>query len=249
MKRKNILFRAAALALTLCMALAVSGCSKMEEMVSDSVSTVEAEDNATAPKGVAIPEIKSDDTVMPNYFDISLYDEENYADIYLGKKFSFSVTYCGSSLTVPSTLKQMNKEGWRIAEDSGYSASSTVLAGTSVEVSFVNDYDNQIIAVFYNAKNSSQSLKKCELVKFKIPENVLDNPQSPYGQFWVNGISNESAITDIVEYLGAPSHFYAVSETEYYLDYFIDKKDRRSGITVYVDTADDGVHAIEFSYY
>lgn len=226
------------------------GCSKMERSVSSADIVADAVSNTNDNvHDVRIPEIKSDDTVMPKYFDISLYDEENYADIYLGKKFEFNITYCGSQLTVPSSLKQINKDGWQFAENSEFNEDSAVRAGASAEVSFVNEYNKYINAVFYNDKNSSTVLKKCRLVKFKIPENILDNPDSFYGQFWVNGISNESAISDIVSYLGAPSHFYAVSETEYYLDYFILEKDKRSGITVYVDPTDDGVRSIEFSYY
>ncbi len=232
--------------LSAAMLFLAAGCSKMESggsenMQSDTVSTTS--------DGVKIPEIKSDDTIMPNFFDISLYDEENYADIYLGKKFEFNVTYCGSKLSVPSSFKQMKKEGWHIIDGSKFNEDSTVLAGSSVEVTFVNEYNNHIDAIFYNDKNSSVTLKKCDLVKFKIKENIHDNDASPYGQFWVNGISNASSITDIVNYLGAPSHFYAVSETQYYLDYFIYERDKRSGITVYVNPTDDTVHSIEFAYY
>lgn len=246
MKKNAFLLRVAATVVALSLFALTAGCSKMEEGGSESVT----KDTVSTSSGeIKIPEIKSEDTIMPNFFDISLYDEENYADIYLGKKFEFNVTYCGSKLSVPSSFKQMKKEGWRIIDGSEYNEDSTVLAGSSVEVVFVNDYNNHINAVFYNDRNSSAALKKCDLVKFKIKENIHDNADSPYGQFWVNGISNGSAITDIVNYLGAPSHFYAVSETQYYLDYFIYEKDKRSGITVYVNPTDDTVHSIEFSYY
>jgi hypothetical protein len=57
------------------------------------------------------------------------------------------------------------------------------------------------------------------------------------------------AVTDIIDNLGTPSHFYQVSENAYYLDYFITKKDRRNGITVYINPVDDLITAIEFSYY
>lgn len=238
--------RTIAIILAISLLSLAAGCSKMEKGGSDGSA---GDTVSTASGEIKIPEIKSDDTVMPKYFDISLYDEENYADIYLGKKFAFNVTYCGSKLSVPSSYKQMEKDGWHIIEDSEFNENSTVLAGSSVEVVFVNGYNNHIDAVFYNDRNSSATLKKCDLVKFKIKENIHDNDASHYGQFWVNGISNDSAITDIVDYLGAPSHFYAVSETEYYLDYFIFENDKRSGITVYVNPTDDTVSAIEFSYY
>lgn len=49
------------------------------------------------------------------------------------------------------------------------------------------------------------------------------------------------AITDIIDTLGTPSHFYGISENNYYLDYFISRDDRRNGITVYIDPANDSI--------
>ena len=212
--------------------------SSKESTAADSVS-----------KQIKIPEIKSDDSVMPTYIDISLYDEENYADIYLGEKFEYKVTYAGSALSVPSSYANITKEGFKLADSEEYNEDSQILAGKSLTADFVNEYSKKITAVFYNDKKSSVSLKKCPIVKFIIKENELSNPESEYGQFWINGISNVSAITDAIEYLGSPSHFYCISENKYYLDWFITKQDRRSGITVYVDTAEDTIDSIEFSYY
>ena len=70
-----------------------------------------------------------------------------------------------------------------------------------------------------------------------------------YNEFSVNGVNNKMAITDIIDTLGTPSHFYGLAENNYYLDYFISKDDRRNGITVYIDPTNDSVTAIEFSYY
>ena len=212
--------------------------SSKESTAADSVS-----------KQIKIPEIKSDDSVMPTYIDISLYDEENYADIYLGEKFEYKVTYAGSALSVPSSYANITKEGFKLADSEEYNEDSQILAGKSLTADFVNEYNKKITAVFYNNKKSSVSLKKCPIVKFIIKENELSNPESEYGQFWINGISNVSAITDAIEYLGSPSHFYCIGENKYYLDWFITKQDRRSGITVYVDTAEDTIDSIEFSYY
>lgn len=212
--------------------------SSKESTAADSVS-----------KQKKIPEKKSDDSVMPTYIDISLYDEENYADIYLGEKFEYKVTYAGSALSVPSSYANITKEGFKLADSEEYNEDSQILAGKSLTADFVNEYNKKITAVFYNDKKSSVSLKKCPIVKFIIKENELSNPESEYGQFWINGISNVSAITDAIEYLGSPSHFYCISENKYYLDWFITKQDRRSGITVYVDTAEDTIDSIEFSYY
>ena len=242
------------LSLILCFSfvLGLTACEKFDDNYGKSSSAVKQEQKAeenTSSEEIKIPEIKSDDSVMPTYVDISLYDEENYADIYLGKDFEYKITYVGSAFSVPSSYKKMTEDGWKILSGDEYNENSQVLAGKSLEIQFVNDYQKQITAVFYNDKKSSVSLKKCPIVKFIIKENGLLNTESPYGQFWVNGLSNVSAITDTIEFLGSPSHFYRVSENKYYLDWFITEKDRRSGITVWVDTAEDHIDAIEFSYY
>ncbi|MBP3600007.1 MAG: hypothetical protein J6J30_02885, partial [Clostridia bacterium] len=78
--------------------------------------------------------------------------------------------------------------------------------------------------------------------------DYYNNPNDD-NAFNINGITNEMAITDIIHVLGTPSHFYAISDTSYYLDYFISKKDRRNGITVYINPVDDIITKIEFSYY
>lgn len=237
------------LSVLLCLAitLSLSACGEFEEGGS---SSVENTDTTSEEKTeIKIPEIKSDDTVMPSYVDISLYDEENYSDIYLGKNFKFKVTYAGSAIKLPWTYRDILEEGWVLVPSDEYSENSQILAGKSITADFTNDYNKTITAVFYNGENSSVSLKECPIVKFIIKENGLNIPESKYGQFWVNGISNVSAITDIIECLGSPSHFYRVSENKYYLDWFISASDRRSGITVYVDTAEDHIDAIEFSLY
>ncbi len=239
------------LSIMLCCAfvLCLSACEKFDENYGKSSARPEKSDNKTASEEVKTPVIISDDSVMPTYVDISLYDEENYADIYLGDDFEYNITYVGSVLDVPSSYKSITKEGWSLVDSDQYNENSQILAGKSLEIELVNEYDKRLTAVFYNGKKSSTPLKKCPIVKFIIKENGLLNPESAYGQFWVNGVSNVSAITDVIELLGSPSHFYRVSENKYYLDWFITAKDRRSGITVYVDTAEDHVDSIEFSYY
>ena len=226
--------------------ISLCGCTSFDK----NYGTQSKPQNATSDiKDIKIPEIKSDDEIMPTYLDISLYDEENYADIYLGEKYKYNITYCGSEIKVPSSYKEMIKKGFKVSENSEFTPDSIILAGKSAEVVFVNGYNKLLNAVFYNSGKSSVSLKKCPIVKVRVPENILNNPDSQYGQFWVNGVSNESAITDIVEYLGSPSHFYRVNENEYYLDYFLSSKDKRTGITVYVSPMEDVVNSIEISYY
>ena len=239
------------LCLLLCCAslISLAACEKFDDnygkssAVKEPIATADKTENQ-----IKIPEIKSDDSVMPTYFDISLYDEENYADIYLGEDFEYKITYVGSAITVPSSYKEMSKEGWTLLSSDEYNEDSQILAGKSIIVEFVNEYDKKITAVFYNNKKSSTALKKCPIVKFIIKENIID-ANAEYGQFFVNGVNNVSAITDIIERLGSPSHFYCVSENKYYLDWFISESDRRSGITIYVDTAEDHIDSIEFSYY
>ncbi len=241
------------ISIIICIALlfCLSACEKFDDNYGKS-SVAQTNNNKTSKpvkEDIKIPEIKSDDSVMPTYIDISLYDEENYADIYLGKDFKYNVTYVGSMLSVPSSYKTLTKSGWKILESEVYNEDSQILAGKSLTVEFINDYNKKLTAVFYNNKKSSTTLKKSSIVKFIIKENGLLMPESQYGQFWINGVSNVSAITDIIQLLGSPSHFYKVSESKYYLDWFISEKDRRSGITVYVDTAEDHIDSIEFSYY
>ncbi len=226
----------------------LSACEKFDENYGKSSARPEKSENKTSNEEIKIPEIKSDDEIMPTYVDISLYDEENYADIYLGKDFKYKITYVGSALEVPTTYKNMTQEGWSLVESPEYDENSQILAGKSITTEFINEYNKKITAVFYNSKKSSVSLKKCSIVKFIVKENVID-ANAPYGQFFVNGVNNVSAITDIIERLGSPSHFYRVAENKYYLDWFISEKDRRSGITIYVDTAEDRIDSIEFSYY
>ena len=189
---------------------------------------------------------------MPNFVDISLYDEENYADIYLDENFEYNITYFGEKIDVPTTYADFTAKGWQLSDTSSYKADSQIQVGKSLEVDFFKTNEEKtvkITAVFYNKGMTLATLEKCPVVKFKIKENVLLKPESQYAAFGVNGVSNSSAITDIVEALGAPSHFYKMTENKYYLDWFITEKDRRSEITIYVDMAEDHIDAIEFSYY
>lgn len=227
------------------------GCEKFDSDYGKSMveSTEEKSDEY---KNIKIPEIKSDDSIMPTFVDISLYDEENYADIYLGEDFEYNITYCGEEITVPTTYADFTAKGWVLADTNSYKADSQIQVGKSLEVDFVKTCEEKTIkitAVFYNKGMTLTTLEKCPVVKFKIKENVLFKTDSQYTNFVVNGVSNASAITDIVEVLGAPSHFYRISNNKYYLDWFITSKDRRSEITIYVDMAEDHIDAIEFSYY
>lgn len=198
---------------------------------------------------IEIPEISSDDTVMPKYLDISIYDVENYANVYLGKDFKYDAKYCGESLSLPTTYKKLIELDWSMIQTGSVTTESMVLANEKLEIEFKNKQGKLIKALFYNSKSSSVSLDECEIVKLSIEQNFLETDNDQYGEFWINGISNTSSINDIIEALGVPSHFYGVSDEIYYLDYFYTEKDRRSRITVYVNTVDDYVISVEFSKY
>lgn len=199
-------------------------------------------------KDVEIPEISSDDTVMPNYLDISLYDVENYADIYLGADFKYDITYNGKKIALPSSYEKMLELGFKTT-DATVTYDSMVLAGGKIKVPFESADGKLLVATFHNEKTSSKTLDKCKVVKIEIAENTLETGNSKYGEFVINGIGNTSSIKDIVETLGVPSHFYAVSDEVYYLDFFLNKKDKRDRITIYVNAIDDFVISVEVSRY
>lgn len=192
--------------------------------------------------------IMSSDRVMSNYFDISLFDEENYSEIYLGKKFEIDAKYAEATLPVPTKIDEMKDLGWILAEGNEYNEKSLVFAYETIDVLFQNENGVKLHAKCYNSSRSSVKLEKCYVVKFRI-DNDFYTDSSNYHAFNINGITNTMAITDIINTLGVPSHFYEVSKESYYLDYFITKRDRRNGITVYINPVDDTVTAVEFSYY
>ena len=193
--------------------------------------------------------IMSSDRVMSNYFDISLFDEENYADIYLGKDFEIKAEFMGGDLPVPTTLEAVENLGWNLCEGNEYNHKSLVFAYETIKIILKNKDGIKITAYAYNSSRSSITLAECAIVKFRL-ENDFYIVGENHSAFNINGISNNLAITDIIETLGTPSHFYAVTEEgDYYLDYFITKEDRRNGITVFINTETDAITAIEFSYY
>ncbi len=242
---KKIYFSALALVIAT-LILTLSACSPID--TSSLLSNISSDTTSATKYGnIKIPKISSEDTVMPTYLDISVYNVENYADLYLGNDFEFKLTYAGNELEVPTTYKKMLSKGFKLYENNEYDENSVILAGKHLKTYFVNEYNNYILAEFFNSSNSSVELKKCNIVKFYISENKLYKSESKYGQFFVNGVTNQSAITDVIEYLGAPSHFYCVNENLYYLDYFISSDDMRSGITIYIDPKEDAVRSIEFS--
>ncbi len=233
--------------LAIAIALSVSACGDFEtgsdaaKSTGDNKSIVSSEEDDNAP-------IMSSDRVMSKYFDISLFDEENYADIYLGKKFKIESKYTDDVFEVPTTIKKMNEKGWKLSAGNAYDENSLVFSYETIETVMEDENGITIKAWFYNSSRSSKKLSECNIVKFLLYNDFYNDIQV-HSSFNVNGITNSMAITDVINTLGTPSHFYAVGDNLYYLDYFITKKDRRNGITVYINPVEDTIVSIEFSYY
>lgn len=227
--------------------LNLCGCEKMDADYGKSMPVESSEISTT--DELIYPEIKSSDEIMPKYFDISQFDEENYSTSYLGKKFDLKTIYAGTTISLPISYSKIEKLGWNFTEDSQYDVDSVITAGKSIEVTLCNEYDKLMNVVFFNSAKSSKKLSKCNIVKLIIPENCLNTTESNYGLFWVNGVTNQSAINNIVEYWGIPSHFYKVDCEHYYFDYFFTRDSKRSGITVHVDPENDILLSIEIAVY
>lgn len=237
----NKIIKFSALSLVLTILITITACGVVDEsygVSSEETSYIETENSP----------IMSSDKVMPKYFDIMLFDEENYSDVYLGKKFKIKAEFLDKELKVSATLTQMAEMGWTLAEENVYGNDSRVLAYETVDVIFQNAEGIKIKAQMYNKTGTSVNLSDCAVVRIFIENNFYTEPEN-VNSFNINGITNSMAITDIIETLGTPSHFYEVSEECYYLDYFISKDDRRNGITVYINPVNDSVISVEFSYY
>lgn len=234
------------LILVLILAFTFSSCGKVdhnygvksEEEVVESVKTKTDDQN----------KITSLDNKMSKFFDISLFDEENYSKIYLGKKFEIKAVYDGTQFILPTKIDVLEASGWSLAEGSDYNKNSLIYAKETVELIFVNQNGSKLIALFYNPLNTSVRFSECSIVKIRISNGYIKNAYS-YSQFNICGVTNTSVITDVVQILGTPSHFYKKTENSYYFDYFIEESDRRNKIRLYIDLNNDAVTAVEFSNY
>lgn len=234
-----------------CLAISsIAGCRQIDEDygVSSTVSKAKAP-IVSYPENIEIPTIKSLDTQMSLFFDLSLYDEENYSKIYLGKDYKFNTMYDGVSIKLPATLKDISEYGWSFAPGQNYNKESSIHAGLMIETVFANKNNKLINVFFYNESNSSVKLDECPIVRVEIPTNNIVTKNDSYGDFNVNGVSNASAITDIIQSLGAPSHFHADSKSVYTLDWFKSEDDRRNKISVTISLDDDCVISIAVSNY
>lgn len=237
----------------LCLTMSVlmlfaAGCSPVDNNYGVESQVSSTAEKKTVTSDVGDTPIMSSDRVMSKFFDISLFDEENYSDIYLGKKFQIDATFADDVFEVPTKIEKLSEKGWNLADGNIYDENSLVFSYETIDVIFENEAGLRISAQMYNSSRSSVKLSECYVVKFFIENNFYKDSEN-YNKFDINGITNTMAVTDIIHTLGTPSHFYKVSDTCYYLDYFITKKDRRNGITVYINPVDDLILSVEFSYY
>ncbi len=195
-----------------------------------------------------VPKIMSMDQVMPLYFDISDFDEEDYSEIYLGEDFKINAKINGQVIPVPTKISDMEALGWTVDKSTEYEKNSLIRPGRIAEIIFKDKKGNVLKAESYNSSTKSVKFYDCSITKFRIDNKFYSNSKK-YCKFNINGINNQMAVTDVVNILGTPSHFHAHSKNNYYLDYFISEDDRRNGITVCVNPADDIITAVEFSYY
>lgn len=232
--------------IALFLALIILGCSSAcNQMPEDMLNSSLPEETVSEEQFNELPDIVSLDKKMANYFDISLFDEENYSNIYLGNDFKYDITYNDKKLTVPTTIDKLAESEFKIQEGSEYDENSYIFAKETITLKFA-DFNSSFTALFYNLTNTSAHLSKCNITKIRL-ENNLNTKIIVH--FNVNGIDNNSTVTDVISTLGTPSHFYAVTDEIYYFDYFISKSDRRNKIRVFVDLVNDYVTAIEVSYY
>lgn len=239
-------FKLSTIFIVLVLLLSFVGCAKpdttfgVEEKVTDEVESLEV---------TSVPDkITSLDSMMSKYFDITLFDEENYSNIYLGKNFKLNAKYNGTKFSFPTKLDTLERKGWQLVDGSDYNNNSLIYAKETAELTFSNKYSNKITVLFYNSLNTSVRLAECNAVKFRIKNDYVKNHDA-YTKFNINGITNTSVITDIFEILGTPSHFYKKSENSYYFDYFYEESDRRNKIRIYVNLNYDVITEIEFSNY
>jgi hypothetical protein len=224
--------------------LTLTACKKADQKYG-----VESEtSDISSAKSTSLPEISSLDDKMPKYFDISQFDEENYADIYLGKKYEIKANFVGTDFELPTTLNDLSLDGWFLKFGSDYNGDSLIYAKETVELVIQNQNKAVVTALFYNSSNSSVRLSECDIVKLRFNNNFSKKTED-YDEFNINGVTNTSVITDVIGTLGIPSHFYKKTENTYYFDYFLYKRDRRNKIRVYVNLEKDHITAVEVSKY
>lgn len=232
--------------LILTFALLLIGCGKVDRNYG--VDTASNTEKSVKSKSDEVSKITSLDNKMAQYFDITLFDEENYSNVYLGKDFEIKADFDNTLFSLPSKIADLEKSGWKLSKGSDYDKSSLIYANETVELSFTNVNGSIITALFYNSLNTSVRASDCNIVKFRISNGYVKNA-GKFSSFNINGITNTSVVTDIIGILGTPSHFYKKTENLYYFDYFLEESDRRNKIRIYVNLSEDAITAVEFSNY
>lgn len=232
----------------LMLSLTLLGACSSVDTSSSTNETNTVSDTSYKYKDVVPPEISSDDRVMSVFFDITYYNVENYAEIYLGKDFKLSGEFDGIALEAPSNFETMTKKGFTVAEGNTLNGDSVIYAGDKKFITFKSPNGRLLSAEFFNDSAKSKKISDCLLVKFDNNDK-LDKDKEIYPYLSVNGISGTSSLSEVITKLGYPSHFHREGKDFYSLDFFLDKKDLRNRITVYVNPAEDIVTAVSFSNY
>ena len=235
------------ISLLLVFLLSLTACSSVDTTSGETGESKKEKITSSASDPVSsTPAIHSTDTVMSPYFDLTLFNEENYSKVFLGNDFQFNATYAGQSFTVPIKISEMTANGWKLV--SSQDPDSTVKSLESVALTFKNKEGKKVSAVLYNSGEKLEIMKNCNIVKFHFVNDFYKNPKK-YTAFQIGGVNNGMAITDVIDTLGTPSHFYRTAADNYYLDYSISNRDRRNGIRVYINPQEDTVTAIDIANY
>ena len=228
--------------------LFLTSCSDVEKATKPATEKKTTESVEYKYKDIVPPEISSDDRVMTTFLDITYYNVENYAEIYLGNDYNVSAEFDGIKLSAPSDYETIIKSGFTLDENSEYSGDSVIYAGDKCFAYFKSPNGNTLVCEFYNDSAKSKQVKECLLIKYKCFNNMSDAEQIfPY--FYINGFSGSSSLSEVITKLGYPSHFHKESDNLYSLDYFFDKKDLRSRITVYAIPTEDTVTSVAYCNY
>ena len=123
-----------ALIISLALLLSFSGCAKpdnnfgVEEKITDKIDNLDTSSVSN--------KITSLDSMMSKYFDITLFDEENYSNIYLGSKFKLNAKYNGTKFSFPTKLNTLARRGWELVDGSDYNENSLIYAKETAELIF-----------------------------------------------------------------------------------------------------------------
>ncbi len=239
--KNNRLLRFLAATVSVLMLTVSAGCEKAGKAAPENTESTVIDST--------LPVIKSSDTTMALYMNIGLFDEENYSSVYIGNSIDLSIKYDGILLNVPSSSVALASSGFTLGDTKISTADMTIKAGETLETLYTDKNGKLLHVFFYNSKSRTATLSDCKIVRLKVDENFAVTGSKSHGTFEVGGVTNASAVTDVIEKLGTPSHFHDEGNGIYSLDYFVSKEDRRNKITVWINTEDDCITSIAVSDY